>query len=410
MASLPRRESTQRNILLLLALALLSTMAPFAIDMYLPAFPAMAQDLDVPAHTIQLTLTTFFVGVAIGQLVLGPLSDRLGRKPPLLVGSAVCLVASAAAALAPNAEVLLVARLVQGFSGAAGMVIARAIVADLYRGVAAAKMFSLLALVGGIAPVIAPLIGGALAIPTGWRGVMWSLAGITALMLAAVVFVIPETHGRAARAEARAHPDDSAARRRHVGMLDLVRRQGFTANALIMTFGFVVLMGYVSASPFVFQTIMGLGVLGSGVLFAINSAGIFIGSSINIRLVDRFGQHAMMRVGLVLFAVGVAILALQQALGLHVYVIEIPLILFTTALGFTFGNSVALALGYAADARGAGSAFVGASQFLAGAFVAPAVGIAGPGSALPLLGVVTLGTLGVSVCYVISRRAGVADH
>ncbi|WP_425309236.1 multidrug effflux MFS transporter [Ammonicoccus fulvus] len=407
----PRRESNQRNVLLLLSLALLSTMAPFAIDMYLPAFPAMAEDLDVPAQTIQLTLTTFFVGVAIGQLVLGPLSDRIGRKPPLVVGSAVCLVASAAAAMAPNAEVLLVARLVQGFSGAAGMVIARAIVADLYRGVAAAKMFSLLALVGGIAPVVAPLIGGALAIPTGWRGVMWSLAGITALMLAAVVFVIPETHGRAARAEARAHLDDPAvARRRHIGMLDLVRRPGFTANALIMTFGFVVLMGYVSASPFVFQTIMGLGVLGSGVLFAINSAGIFIGSSINIRLVDRFGQHAMMRVGLVLFAVGVAILALQQALGLHVYVIEVPLILFTTALGFTFGNSVALALGHAADARGAGSAFVGASQFLAGAFVAPAVGVAGPASAVPLLVVVTLGTLGVLVCYVISRRAGVAEH
>lgn len=386
-------------------------MAPFAIDMYLPAFPAMADDLNVPAQTIQLTLTTFFVGVAIGQLVLGPLSDRLGRKPPLLVGSVVCLAASVAAAVAPTAEILLVARFVQGFSGAAGMVIARAVVADIYRGVAAAKMFSLLALVGGIAPVIAPLIGGALAIPVGWRGVMWSLALITALMVAAVVFVIPETHGPEARAHARAHLDEpGTASRRHIGMFTLVKRPGFTANALIMTFGFVVLMGYVSASPFVFQTIMGLGVLGSGVLFAVNSAGIFIGSSINIRLVERYGQHAMIRVGLILFATGVAILAIQQGLGLHVYLIEIPLILFTTALGFTFGNAVALALGHAADARGAGSAFVGASQFLAGAFVAPAVGLAGPASAVPLLVVVAIGTLGVLLCYLVSRRVGAAEH
>lgn len=388
-----------------LALALLSTLAPFAIDMYLPSFPAMAEDLAVPAATIQLTLTTFFIGVAAGQLVLGPLSDRVGRKPPLLVGTVVCLLASAAAALAPTAEILLVARLVQGFSGAAGMVIARAIVADLYRGVAAAKMFSILALIGGIAPVIAPLIGGLLAIPVGWRGVLWSLAGITALMLAAAVFVVPETHGAVARAATK-----DAGPRRHVGMFGLLRRPGFVANALIVTFGFVVLMGYVAASPFVFQTIMGLGVFGSGVLFAVNSAGIFLGSSINIRLVERHGQHAMMRIGLALFGLGVLVLAAQQALRLHVYLIELPLILFTIGLGFTFGNAVALALGHAADARGAGSAFIGAAQFLAGALVAPAVGLAGPGSALPLLLAAVVGTVGCLICYAISRRAGAAAH
>ncbi len=394
--------------MLLVALALLSTLAPFATDMYLPSFPVMAHELGVPVTVIQLTLTTFFLGVAAGQLVLGPLSDRTGRKPPLVVGSVLCLVASAVAAMAPNAEVLLAARLVQGFTGAAGIVIARAIVADIYRGVAAAKMFSLLAMVGGIAPVVAPLIGGVLAVPVGWRGILWALTAVTGLMLLAVIFVVPETHGRAARA----HPEPavSASGRRRPALFLLLRRPGYLANALTMTFAFVVLMGYIASSPFVFQTIMGFGVLGSGVLFAINSAGIFLGSTINMRLVEKQGQHRMMGVGLVGLVAGVLLLTLQQVLDLPVLLIEVPLLFFTIGVGFLFGNSVALALGYAADARGAGSALIGASQFLAGAIVAPLVGLAGPGSVVPLTILAAVGTLVCLGCFRVSVRMGPAEH
>lgn len=402
-----RNSDLRGRGLLVVALALLSTLAPFATDMYLPVFPDMAEDLAVPASVIQLTLTTFFVGVALGQLVLGPLSDRIGRKPPLLAGSVVCLIASAVAAMAPNAEVLLGARLLQGFSGAAGIVIARAIVADIYRGILAAKMFSFLAMLGGIAPVIAPLVGSLLAIPVGWRGILWSLAGITALMLLAVIFIVPETHSPAARAAAHAaQARDGAARR--VTMLDLLRRPGFVANALMMSFAFVVLMGYIAASPFVFQTMMGLGVVGSGALFAVNSSAILIGSSLNVRFVEKRGIHAMMRIGIVGLILGVLLLALQQLLGLAAAVIEVPLMLFTASVGFLFGNAVALALGHASDARGAGSAFVGASQFLAGAIVAPLVGLAGPASVLPLTIVTACGTLACLVCYRISVRVGAA--
>ena len=382
--------------LLLVALALLSMLAPFATDKYLPVFPTMASELGVPVSVIQLTLTTFFLGVAAGQLVIGPISDRVGRKPPMLVGAILCLLSSAVAAMAPNAEVLLGARMVQGFTGAAGIVIARAIVADIYHGPVAAKMFSLLAMVGGIAPVVAPLIGGVLAIPVGWRGILWALTGVTGLMLLAVIFVVPETH----------FPHEHPADRRGLAMLKLLRRPGFVANALLVTFAFVVLMGYIASSPFVFQTIMGLGVLGSGVLFAVNSAGIFIGSTINMRLVEKHGQHRMMRIGLAGLVAGVLLLILHQVLGLPGLLIEVPLLLFTISVGFLFGNSVALALGHDAEARGAGSAMSGASQFLGGAVVAPLVGLAGPGSAVPLTIVTTAGMLVCLLCYRVSVRVG----
>ena len=155
---------------LLITLALLSAVAPFATDLYLPAFPAMVTDLHTSPTAVQLTLTAFLLGLASGQLVFGPLSDRFGRVKPLVIGAAVCVLASLAAVLAPSIEVLVAARFAQGLTGAAGMVIGRAIISDLATGRAAARAFSLMMIVAGVAPIVAPLAGGFLVEPLGWRG------------------------------------------------------------------------------------------------------------------------------------------------------------------------------------------------------------------------------------------------
>ncbi len=200
----PSTRPTGITTPLLLVLGLLSAVAPFATDLYLPAFPRMTTELSASATTVQLTLTAFLVGVTAGQLVFGPLSDRFGRVPPLLAGAALCVLASAAAVLAPNVAVLVVARLLQGLGGAAGMVIGRAVISDLATGKPAARAFSLMMIVGGVAPVVAPLLGGLLTGPIGWRGLLTIVLGLSVLMLVAVLAVVRETHLRSRRDALRA--------------------------------------------------------------------------------------------------------------------------------------------------------------------------------------------------------------
>ena len=189
-----------------MVLALLASVAPFSTDLYLSAFPVMADDLAATATGIQLTLASFLVGLAAGQLVFGPLSDRLGRRRPLLVGAAIFVVASVFAALAPTIEILIAARLVQGLAGAPGMVLGRAVIADLERGEAAARAFSLMMIVGGIAPVVAPLAGSLVVDAVGWRGALGVLVGLALLMLLSSWFVVPESlpvHRRGGAASGR---------------------------------------------------------------------------------------------------------------------------------------------------------------------------------------------------------------
>ncbi len=200
----PRRNATpQITVGLLVTLALLSAVAPFATDLYLPAFPQMVDDLHTSPTNVQLTLTAFLLGLAAGQLVFGPLSDRYGRVRPLVLGAAVCVLASVVAVLAPSIEVLVAARLAQGLTGAAGMVIGRAIISDLATGRAAARAFSLMMIVGGIAPIAAPLAGGFLVQPLGWRGALAVILALVVAMLVAALVVIRETHTEERRAALR---------------------------------------------------------------------------------------------------------------------------------------------------------------------------------------------------------------
>lgn len=243
---------------LLVVLALLSALAPFATDLYLPAFPEMTVDLATAATQVQLTLTSFLVGIALGQLVFGPISDRFGRLWPLVIGAGLCVVASAAAALAPTVAVLVAARFLQGLTGAAGMVIGRAIISDLARGPAAARAFSLMMIVGGIAPVVAPVIGSILVGVIGWRGIFWVVFAIAAAMLVSIVAVVRETNTAQRRAEIVERHREAATQ-----PASFLSRE-YLGNTLAFAFAFGVMMAYISASPFVYQVMIGMGAVQYG--------------------------------------------------------------------------------------------------------------------------------------------------
>ena len=390
----PVRPDGSARPVFLLALAVLATISPFATDMYLPAFTQITGEFEVTASAVQLTLTSFLVGVAAGQLVFGPLSDRFGRKPPLLVGTVACVAASAVAALAPSIEVLVGARLVQGFAGAAGIVIGRAIVADLFQGAEAARIFSLLAVLGGIGPIAAPLFGGFLAGPIGWRGVMGVLCALTVGMLLLAVFVVKEPP--------RGDGPTGAPRVKGLGVL---RNRQFTSHGLIKMFGYMMLMGYIAASPFIFQNMIGVGAIGSGLLFALNSVGLIAGNSLNARLVRRFGPRRMLFCGLWVLTAAAALLGVLVAAALPAYLLPVPLVLLVGSMGLIFGNAVALAMQHTRGAAGTGSALIGFSQFIGGAAVAPLVGLAGESSAVPLAAVVLAGCAATWVCFLLGRPA-----
>ncbi|MCF6387885.1 multidrug effflux MFS transporter [Mycobacterium sp. MBM] len=392
----PVRTDTSPRITagLLVTLALLSAVAPFATDLYLPAFPEMVLDLHTSPTNVQLTLTTFLIGLALGQLIFGPLSDRYGRVRPLLIGAAVCVAASIVAVLAPTIEVLIAARLAQGLTGAAGMVIGRAIISDLATGRAAARAFSLMMIVGGIAPIAAPLAGGFLVEPLGWRGALAVILALVTLMLVAALVIIRETHTEQRRAVLREQRSAAGSPLRQL----LGRR--YLGNVVAFGFAFAVMMAYISASPFVYQTMMGLSAAQYGAVFGVNAFGLLLMSATSARLSSRCEPHTLAAVGLaVITASSAAVLVLSWSAAAPGW-LAIPLFTTVAGMGLIFGNATALALSAAPRAAGTASAVLGATQFLLAAGVSPLVSLAGEHTAGPL-GV-------VMVCSSVIACAGLA--
>ncbi|GAA2741505.1 multidrug effflux MFS transporter [Terrabacter aerolatus] len=406
-ATLPPVPGGARAVLLA-SLALLSMISPFATDMYLPSFPRIAHDLSTSPSGVQLTLTTFLVGVAFGQLFFGPLSDRRGRKRPLVAGSLVCVGASLIAVYAPTIEVLLGARFFQGLGGAAGIVIARAIVADLFRGAEAASIFSVLAVLGGLGPIVAPVAGGLLAGPIGWRGVLGVLAVLTVVMSLVAVFIIRETApirrpGPDLLAASPGEQPAPTARPTH--LWTVLRRPGFTAYALVKTFSFAALMGYISASSFIYQDYLGFGALTGSALFALNSLAMIGANAVNARLVRSRGPVKMLHAGLVLLTSAVVTLSLVVGLAGPPRALVPVLTLLVGSMGLIFGNSIGLAISNARDAAGSGSAIIGFGQFVAGATVAPLVGLGGRANPIPMTVLLAAATGATWVCAAVAKRA-----
>lgn len=356
----------------------LSIFGPLCIDMYLPALPRISADLHTSTSSVQVTLTMCLIGIAAGQLVIGPISDRSGRRPPLLVGISAFVISSVACAVATNVYLLDLSRFVEGIGGAAGIVIARALVRDLFEGVRAARFFSTLMLITGLGPIVAPQVGAEVLRITSWRGIFVALAIIGSALLASAFLKVPETlpigrrHKGGMRSSLRA-------------MAVVGRDRSFIRFALVMTLAFSGAVAYIAGSPFVLQGIYGLSPQLFGLVFAMNAAGLVIGSQANGHLVHRLGSQKLLSFALVVMAIGglaFLVAVWTRWLGLATVLPSLFVVMF--GLGFVGPNSMALAMQQHPQSAGAAAALLGCAQFLLAAVVAPLVGIAGDHTAIPM--------------------------
>ena len=359
--------STRRRVLYIILLGALTALGPFTIDLYLPAFPALEEDFQTTAAAIQLTLTGTMIGFAIGQLIVGPLSDKVGRRLPLLVVTALHVFASVAAALAPSLELLSVARVFMGAGAAAGGVVAAAIVRDLFGGRRLVVMLSRLALVSGVAPVLAPLVGSALLLVVSWRGIFVVLAIYGAVMLVSAIVFLPETLPKARRHERGA---TTVWQRYRSVFSDRV----FIGVLIIGGMTFSGLFSYLSASPFLFQVTYAFDPQQYGVLFAVNSLGVVLGVQAAARLAARFGPQWVLAWSTAVLLVAASVIILADQLGLGLWGTVVPLFVFMTACGFSFPCVQVLALDRHGKAAGTAQSVVGATNFGVAGIISPLVG------------------------------------
>ncbi|WP_062201743.1 multidrug effflux MFS transporter [Demequina salsinemoris] len=377
-AHAPARPSKAVGTAMLGALALLAAVTPLATDLYLPAFPTMASDLSTTSAGVQLSLTAFMIGAGVGQVVFGPLSDRVGRRVPLLVGTVAFLLASVGAALAPTIGLLIALRVLQGLGGAAGMVIGRAVIADRAHGAEAVKAQTLMMLVGGVAPVVAPLLGSFLADTIGWRGLLGVLAVVGLACVVAVIALVPET-----RPAEKRHSDLTVRQETRMG-LSALRNRAYLGNTAAFAFAFATMMAYISASPFVYQDLIGLGTVQYGLAFGLNALLIMVTSAIAANLTGRVPTRRLAGVGLAITLIAVVALVAVAASSAPAWTLMIPVAFAIAPLGLVFGSTTALALDSAPEAPGMASAALGLGQFALAGLVAPLVSVGGEGTALPM--------------------------
>jgi DHA1 family bicyclomycin/chloramphenicol resistance-like MFS transporter len=349
-----------------------------SIDMYLPALPDLADDLSISASTAQLTVTACMIGLAGGQVVTGPLSDQLGRRLPLLVCTALYAIASLLCAAAPSAGVLIAARLAQGIAGSAGIVIARAVVRDLYEGAVAARFFALLMSVAALAPVLAPLVGGQLLHVTTWRGIFAVIAGLATVLLVAVMVGVHETLPAGER-RAGAVRDTLKMFRR------LLADRHFAGYALSGGLAFAAMFAYIAGSPFVLQEAYGLSPQAFSAVFATNGLGIVAAAQLSGWLTGRVAPRAVLRAGLVVSCTGAALLLVAVLADIGLAGVLPGLFLVVASVGLILPNSAALAMsGWPPAVAGSASSLLGLVQFVIGGAVSPLVGVAGPDTAVPM--------------------------
>jgi DHA1 family bicyclomycin/chloramphenicol resistance-like MFS transporter len=375
---------------LTLVLGLLVALGPFTIDLYLPALPTITDELRTTSSAVQLTLTGTLAGLAIGQLVLGPLSDSLGRRRPLLAGTLIHVLASVACVFASGVVTLGVFRVLQGFGAAAASVVAIAVVRDLFDGLRAARMISRLILVIGASPVLAPTVGGELLRWTNWRGVFVALAVLGLLVTALAAVRLPETlppHRRqteGVRGTAHAYAA-------------LLRDRTFVALVLVTALVMSALFAYVAGSSFVLQQQYGLNEQMFGLVFALNSVAVIGASQVNVWLLDRWTPAQILVTSVAVAVLGsVVLLAVTVTDVGGVVGMLVPLFVVLGGVGFAGPNAPALGLSLHGESAGTAAALLGAVQFGLGAVTAPVVGALGNDSlamASVIIGCTVLGAV-----------------
>ena len=379
-------------------LGTLAAFAPLSIDMYLPALPHIASELHTTPSFVQLSLTFFMLGLALGQLLVGPLSDVRGRRTPLLIGLAIYSVASLLCAFSPSIWFFIALRFIQGLSGAAGIVLSRAIVRDIYSGLEMTKFFSLLALVNGIAPILAPIIGALVLLFAPWKAVFIILSLIGVVMFFLVLFSLPESL-----------PVES----RSVGGLmqttktfkQLILDRSFIGFALSQALVSAVLFAYISGSSFVLQNVYGTSPLVYSLIFGLNGVGIATASQITGKLADRISEVKLFFAGIIMAVFGSITLLVLLAFQANLYLILIPLLIAISSIGVvsTTGNS--LALQSQGKIAGSASALLGLLQFFFAGIVAPLTGL-GHNPSLSMGIVMTVVSLGAVLSFflLVSRK------
>ncbi|WP_291379410.1 multidrug effflux MFS transporter [Demequina sp.] len=381
-----------------LMLGALVALGPFTIDLYLPAFPSVAADLATSSAAIQLTLTATTIGFGLGQLIVGPLSDAMGRRRPLLVATSVHIVASIGVAMAPTVEWVMVGRVVQGMGAAGGAVVAMAVVRDLFGGQRLIRMLSRLALVMGFAPVLAPVIGSQLLRFVEWRGVFVFLAAYGLLVTVVAGFILVETLPR----ERRGRFSSATIARRY---RRLIKDPAFVGIAVVGAATFTALFAYLTASSFVLQEVFGLSAQEFGLVFGINSIGLVASTQISARLMRRVAPRVVTAAGLGVMTTGALALLVAALFDFGLLGVIIPLFFVVAPAGLVMPTVQVMALADHASEAGTAASVVGAANMGVAGAVSPLVGVLG--NTPTAMAVVMLGALAVgqaSLWFIVRRR------
>jgi DHA1 family bicyclomycin/chloramphenicol resistance-like MFS transporter len=395
------RRQARLTTALIATVILLTGIAPLATDMYVPAFPGVADNLSATATQVQLTLTTFFVGMALGQLIGGPVSDRYGRRRLLLAAVVVMTIASVVCALTPSIAVMMAARFAQGFAGGWAMVIGRAVIVDLARGARLVRVLNVIAGVGGIAPIAGPLLGAVILQVSGWRMSFWAVAALGVAMVVAVLVAVPES---------------LPPRRRHGGGLrtfaiagrQVLTRRRYVGYVLVSGSGMGAIFAYVATSAFVLQSMNGLSPVAYSIDFAANAAGMTVASLVAARLAGRVATRTVIAAGqIAALGAGVAMLVGALWFGTPLPLVIVCFFVLMSAQGLIGPNGGALASAEVPEHPGTGSAMLGFVTWVAAGVIAPIAGLGGQDTAVPMA-LLMIGCTVLSVAGLVLARPAAA--
>jgi DHA1 family bicyclomycin/chloramphenicol resistance-like MFS transporter len=392
------KKSTNKDLKVILIMGLLTSIAPLSIDMYLPAFPAIANDLHGTISEVTLSLSSFFIGISGGQLLYGPLLERFGRKPPLYAGLCLFFLASVGCALSQSIDELIAFRLFQGTGGCVGMVAARAMVRDLFDTKDNAKVFSMLMLVVSISPIIAPTLGGYITAALGWRYVFSMLILVVLLIVAGAYFFLPESK----------KPDPTYSLKPAPilrNFSSVLRHRHFITYALTGATSYAGLYAYVGGSPYIFMEIFKVSEAQFGWIFALIAAGLISASQLNNIALQRYSSEQIIKIASGCQSIIGITLLCSTLLGLaNLVVVVLLAFLFLACQGFIFPNATALALAPLGHNAGNASGIIGAIQMTVGATAAGVISVLQNHTAVPMATVMTCCAAAAFTLFTIGRK------